>query len=56
MLLGMFIFSVNDVMGKWLVGTYSVGQVLLLRSAAALLVLLPVMMRERVTLQWPDQP
>ncbi len=55
-LLGVFMFAVNDVMGKWLVGTYSVGQVLLLRSAAALLVLLPVMVRERVTLQWPEQP
>ena len=55
-LLGVFMFAVNDVMGKWLVGTYSVGQVLLLRSAAALLVLLPVMARERVTLQWPEQP
>jgi uncharacterized membrane protein len=34
MLLGIFVFAVNDVMGKWLVATYSVGQVLLLRSAA----------------------
>lgn len=55
-LLGVFMFAVNDVMGKWLVATYSVGQVLLLRSAAALLVLLPVMARERVSLQWPSQP
>src|SRR3954453_9168644 len=41
MLAGIFVFSVNDVMGKWLVATYSVGQVLLLRSAAALVVLAP---------------
>lgn len=41
MLLAMFMFSLNDAMGKWLVATYSVGQVLLLRSAAALIVLLP---------------
>lgn len=41
MLLAMFLFSLNDAMGKWLVSAYSVGQVLLLRSAAALLVLLP---------------
>jgi drug/metabolite transporter (DMT)-like permease len=54
--LGVFMFAVNDVMGKWLVATFSVGQVLLLRSAAALLVLLPLMARERVTLQWPRQP
>ncbi|RVM79618.1 EamA/RhaT family transporter, partial [Sinorhizobium meliloti] len=30
MLLGMLMFSVNDVMGKWLVATYSVGQVVLI--------------------------
>jgi len=41
MLAGIFLFAVNDVMGKWLVATYSVGQVLLLRSAAALVVLAP---------------
>src|SRR4051794_3863500 len=41
MLAGIFVFSVNDVMGKWLVATYSVGQVLLLRSGAALVVLAP---------------
>ncbi len=41
MLFGIFLFSLNDVMGKWLVATYSVGQVLLIRSAAALLILIP---------------
>jgi drug/metabolite transporter (DMT)-like permease len=41
MLLGMALFSLNDAMGKWLVATYSVGQVLLIRSAVALLILLP---------------
>lgn len=41
MLLGMFLFSLNDAMGKWLVATYSVGQVLLIRSAVALAILLP---------------
>ena len=43
MLLGMFLFSLNDAMGKFLVATYSVGQVLLIRSAVALLVLAPVL-------------
>jgi drug/metabolite transporter (DMT)-like permease len=56
MLLGMFMFSVNDVMGKWLVATYSVGQVLLLRSAAALAVLLPIMRRQKVRLALPPRP
>jgi drug/metabolite transporter (DMT)-like permease len=51
-LLGMLMFALNDVMGKWLVATYSVGQVLLLRSAAALLVLGPVLWRRQVRL-WP---
>lgn len=41
MLLAMLLFTLNDVMGKWLVATYSVGQVLLIRSAAALVVLAP---------------
>lgn len=45
MLVGILLFSVNDVLGKWLVGTYSVGQVLLIRSVAALLVLAPFLWR-----------
>ena len=40
-LLGMLLFALNDVMGKWLVATYSVGQVVMLRSIAALIVLAP---------------
>ncbi len=46
MCLGVLMFSLNDVMGKWLMSTYTVGQVLLLRSAAAVLVLAPFAMRE----------
>jgi len=56
MLLGTFMFSVNDVMGKWLVATYSVGQVLLLRSIAALGLLLPLMHAQKVPLKIPPQP
>jgi len=41
MLFAMFLFAVNDTLGKWLVATYSAGQVLLVRSAAALIVLAP---------------
>ncbi len=41
MLAGMFLFSVNDVLGKWLVATYTVGQVLLIRSVFALAALAP---------------
>jgi drug/metabolite transporter (DMT)-like permease len=56
MVLGLFLFSVNDVMGKWLVATYSVGQVLLLRSAAALLVLAPLILRGGLSWRLPPQP
>lgn len=45
MLLGVLLFALNDVMGKWLVATYSVGQLLLIRSAAALVVLAPFLWR-----------
>jgi drug/metabolite transporter (DMT)-like permease len=40
-IVGMALFTLNDAMGKWLVGHYSVGQLVLLRSLAAFLVLLP---------------
>lgn len=46
MLLGVFLFSANDVMGKWLVSTYPVGEVVVLRSLAALAVLWPFLARE----------
>jgi drug/metabolite transporter (DMT)-like permease len=41
MLMGMLMFSLNDTMGKMLVATYSIGQVLLIRSLAALFILAP---------------
>jgi drug/metabolite transporter (DMT)-like permease len=41
MLLGMLMFSLNDTMGKWLVSTYSVSQLMTIRSLAALVVLIP---------------
>ena len=41
MLAGMLMFSINDVMGKWLVTTYSVGQLLFIRSTAAVVILAP---------------
>lgn len=45
MLAGCLIFSLNDALGKWLVATYSVGQLLLIRSLAALIVLVPFLHR-----------
>lgn len=41
MLLGMLLFAMNDAMGKWLVASYGLGQVILIRSIAALLILAP---------------
>lgn len=41
MLTGMFLFALNDAVGKWLVASYGVGQVLLIRSIAALIILAP---------------
>ncbi len=46
MCLGILMFALNDVMGKWLMSTYTVGQVLLLRSAAAMLILAPFALKE----------
>jgi drug/metabolite transporter (DMT)-like permease len=40
---GMFLFAVNDTLGKWLVASHSVGQVLLIRSLAALVFLAPML-------------
>jgi drug/metabolite transporter (DMT)-like permease len=45
MLLAMLMFSLNDALGKWLVATYSVGQILLLRSVASLVVVSPFVVR-----------
>jgi len=45
MLLGAFLFCINDAVGKWLVATYSVAQFLLIRSATTLLLLGPVIWR-----------
>lgn len=45
MLAAMFAFSINDVMGKWLVATYGVAQLLLIRSVAAALMLAPAIHR-----------
>ena len=43
MLVGMCLFAANDALGKWLVSTYSVGQVLLIRSLGALAILVPIL-------------
>ncbi|WFP76422.1 DMT family transporter [Mesorhizobium sp. WSM4906] len=42
MLAGDFMFALNDAMGKWLVASFSVGQVVLIRSIGAFFVLGPM--------------
>src|ERR1700687_2117381 len=47
MLLSIFMFSFGDALGKFMVATYSVGQLLWLCPCAALIVLLPMIWRQR---------
>jgi S-adenosylmethionine uptake transporter len=46
MLIGVLLFAVNDTLGKWLVGTYTVGQLLFVRSVSGLCALAPFIIRE----------
>ncbi|MDL2409129.1 DMT family transporter [Rhizobium calliandrae] len=46
MLLGDFLFSLNDAMGKWLVASFPVGQVLVVRSLGSFLILAPLIARQ----------
>ena len=45
MLLGIFLFATNDALGKWLVGSFSPGELLLVRSIAGLAIMAPSMRR-----------
>jgi drug/metabolite transporter (DMT)-like permease len=45
MLAGIALFSLNDALGKWLLATYSVGELLLVRSVTALVLLAPFVQR-----------
>ena len=57
MLAGMLMFSLNDVMGKWLMGSYSVAQLMAIRSLSALVVLTPFLLREGAARVWQvDRP
>jgi S-adenosylmethionine uptake transporter len=48
MLGGDFMFSLNDAMGKWLVATLSVGQVVFIRSIGAFIILGPMIARQGI--------
>jgi drug/metabolite transporter (DMT)-like permease len=41
MLAGVFLFSINDALGKWLLADYTVGELLLVRSIVGLILLAP---------------
>ena len=56
MLLSIFMFSFGDAMGKFIVATYSVGQLLLLRACAALIVLSPMIWRHRAEFTRLERP
>ena len=49
MLAGVGLFALNDALGKWLLTTYSVGELLLIRSIAALVLLAPFMREAGLT-------
>ena len=56
MLAGVLMFSLGDALGKFIVATYSVGQLLLLRACASLLLLAPLMWRHRAALRRLERP
>lgn len=45
MVFAVFLFSVNDTLGKWLAASYAAPQILLLRNLAALAILVPLVWR-----------
>jgi len=56
MLLGVWMFSFGDALGKYLVATYALGQLLLLRAIAALIVLSPLIWRHRADFRKLERP
>lgn len=46
MLLGDLLFALNDAMGKWLVASFSVGQILVVRSFGSFIILAPMIARQ----------
>src|SRR5438477_1444655 len=49
-LAGVFLFALNDALGKWLVKDYGVGQLMLLRSIGAAVLLGPMVLALRPVL------
>jgi S-adenosylmethionine uptake transporter len=55
-LVGVFLFALNDALGKWLVADYGVGQLMLLRAIGAAVVLVPMLKTLNVGLAGADEP
>ena len=56
MLAGVGLFAFGDALGKYIVATYSVGQLMLLRACAALVLLAPSMWRQRAEFLRVERP
>jgi drug/metabolite transporter (DMT)-like permease len=56
MLFSIFMFSFGDALGKYMVATYAVGQLLWLRACAALLVLSPLIWKRRAEFLRLERP
>ena len=53
---GVFLFALNDAIGKWLVADYGVGQLMMLRAVGAAVVLAPMAFILRPTLLRVENP
>jgi drug/metabolite transporter (DMT)-like permease len=56
MLAGVGFFSLGDALGKFLVATYSVGELLLLRAVASLILMAPLIWRSRAAVPKVQRP
>ena len=52
---GIFCFAVNDALGKWLVGDYPVGEIMLIRSVGVAFFLVPMMVADPGSRRVPAQ-
>ena len=54
--LGVFLFALNDAIGKWLVADYGVGQLMLIRSVGSAVVLAPMALALKPALRAVENP
>ena len=55
-LVGVFLFALNDAIGKWLVADYGVGQLMLIRSVGSAVVLAPMALALKPALRAVENP